>query len=350
MRKSMKAQATIEFMSTYGFMFLILGIAIVAIVLITTYTNTIQSTTCTPYGGLNCNYVYYYNNQNSNYGVLELSFGNSQEVPINITSINASILNLNETGVCSPTFLYPGQESICEIPFNSLNLADQNEYGSYSVNAGYCNSNINYLNGTSCTYNTTIYKGNFYLYSSSTAVNPFVTILGVGSNTLQLNPELSIPIIPPNYTIEQNGDLVPISTYNSIIYAFGSSVYVGQNYLGANVISFPSTLSDLNNMEVSCNAPYNSLLSVSYSTFYMYQPNTISINAYATNAIQIYYKNSLWKNWAQAFTTTNWNKNNGIVEYTSQNSIPSGNYEVAVVWEQSCGSGLQAVQISNIYS
>lgn len=346
--KIFKAQATIEFMSTYGFMFLLLGIAIVAVVLITSYTNTIQNTVCTSYSNLACNFVQYYTNSTFTYSVTGFSFTNTQSVPINITSISGTIGSSNSNiGICSPSFIYPAQESMCEIVFNGLIDNAQLINGIYNISVGYCNSAAQSLNSTACIYNKTNYGGAFEAYTTNSPSMPFTVIVGQLPSSIQLETEPSTPIMPSNYTLLQNGDLVGYTTQNSLSYAFGSSLYLGSTYFGDVVQNFPGIISYLNNNGISCATPYNSILSMAYSTFYMYQSNTITINAYATNAIQVYYKNKAWNKWVAAFTGSNWNQNNAVNSYTSQNTIPSGTYQIAVAWVKTCGDGVQALQVTS---
>ena len=350
-RKSvnMKGQATIEFMSTYGFMFLILGIAIVAIFVLTTYTNSIQDTTCNTFSNVVCNYVEYYPNTTYGYGVLELAIENGQSTPINITQITSNLTNTNGVGSCSPSFLYPAQESLCKIIFSNSNIGSQVNSGVYNISLGYCNSGVMGLNQTGCIYNNSIYGGSFSVYPANQEVTPFVSIVGELPKNKQTISELSQPLIPYNYTIIQNGDFVSYTVGNSISYALGNGAYLGDMYFGLVTVPYPGILSSLNNEDIACSSPYNSLLSMSYTTFYMYQSNTITINAYANNAIQVYYKNSQWQSWIPAFSSS-WNSNSGITEYTMSNSIPKGIYQLAVVQQSSCGDSVQAFQINGVYS
>lgn len=347
--KNMKGQATVEFMSTYGFMFLVLSIAIVAIFVLTTYTNSIQDTVCNSFSNVACNFVEYYPNTTYGYGVLQLAIENGQSTPINITQISSNVSDINGVGDCSPSFLYPAQESLCKIIFTNSNFGQQITSGVYNINLGYCNSKVTGLNESSCIYNNSIYGGSFDVYPSNDEVTPFVSIVGMLPENIQSINQLSQPIIPNNYTVVQNGDFISYTDGNSISYALGNGVYVGNTYFGLNTVSYPGILSTLNNGNTACSSPYNSLLSMSYTSFYMFKANTITINAYANNAVQVYYKNSQWQDWIPAFSSS-WNGNAGVTEYTMSNSIPQGNYQLAIVQENICGNSLQALQINGIYS
>ncbi len=344
----MKAQATVEFMSTYGFMFILLGIAITAVVLLTTYVNTIQDTTCTSYSNLECNFVEFYNNITNSYSIVDISLINSQTVPVNITGISATIGSNKGTGLCSPAFLYPAQETMCEVVFPNFVQNGQVAYGIFNINAGYCNSESYSLNSTACQYNSSVYGGSFDAYPSNTEITPFVVIAGQLPSSIRLEIEPSTPILPYNYTLLQNGDFVGYRTQNSISYAFGSGQYVGQVYFNENVQNFPGILSSLNSQNVACSSPYNSILSVAYSTFQMYQANTITVNVYATNAIQIYYKQQGGSAWTSLLNGGSWNARNGVGSYIGQTFLNPGIYQIAVEWVKTCGSGLQAVQIENV--
>ncbi|MEM0200970.1 MAG: hypothetical protein QXD23_01025 [Candidatus Micrarchaeaceae archaeon] len=348
-KKYIKGQSTIEFMSTYGFMFLVLGIAILAIFLLTTYTNTIQDTTCNSFSNIMCNFVEYYYNTTYNYGVLQFAIENGQSTPINITNISSNVTSISSSGVCSPSFLYPAQESLCKIIFNKTYFGSQVTSGVYNINLGYCNSKVTGLNESGCIYNNSVYGGAFDVYPSNEEITPFVSIIGLLPNNIRSINELSQPTIPNNYTIIQNGDFVSYTSGNSISYALGNGAYIGNTYFGLITVPYPGLLSSLNNQNIACSSPYNSLLSISYTSFYMYDSNTISISAYATNAIQVYYKNIKWQSWVPAFTSS-WNGNSGLTQYISSNFIPSGNYELAIAQTSDCGNNLQAFKINGIYS
>ncbi len=344
----MKAQATIEFMSTYGFMFILLGIAITAVVLLTTYVNNIQDTTCTSYSNLECNFVEFYSNITNTYSIVDISLINSQTVPVNITGISATVGSVKGTGLCSPAFLYPAQETMCEIVLPNFIQSGQVAYGIFNINAGYCNSDSYSLNSTACHYNASVYGGSFDAYPSNTEITPFVVITGRLPSSIQLESEPLIPILSSNYTLLQNGDFVSYRTQNSISYAFGSNAYIGQKYFNEKVQNFPGIISSLNTQNIACSAPYNSIFSVAYSTIQMYQGNTITVNAYATNAIQIYYKGQNSNIWTAVFNGGSWNVGNGVNSYTAQPFLNAGIYQIAVAWVKTCGEGLQAVQIGNI--
>ncbi len=275
---------------------------------------------------------------------------NSQSVPINITNIKGTMGTSTGTGACSSSFLYPAQETMCEMVFPSFTVSQQVMSGIYNISVNYCNSESLSLSFDKCIYNKTSYGGSFDVYPTNTQSTPFVVIASQIPSNTQLEPEPAIPVIPYNYSLLQNGDMVGYRTDNSISYAFSSNAYLGNTYLGNNAISFPGILSDLNSGNVACSSPYNSILSIAYSTFYMYQSNTITINAYATNAIQVYYKDQGWSNWAQAFSGSNWNQNNGVESYTVQNTITPGVYQIAVAWADTCGGGVEALQLQNIGS
>ncbi len=347
--RSMKGQATVEFMSTYGFMFLVLGIAIFAIFILTTYTNSIQDTTCNTFSNVACNFVEYYPNTTYGYGVLQLSIENGQSTPINITQISSNVSGTNGFGSCAPSFLYPAQESLCKIIFNNSNFGSQVTSGVYSINLGYCNSGVTSLNKTSCMYNSSIYGGSFSVYPANQEITPFVSIVGQLPSNKQTISELSEPLLPYNYTVVQNGDFVGFGSGNTLSYALGNGAYLGNTYFGLTTVSYPGILSSLNNENIACSSPYNSLLSMSYTSFYMYESNTITIDTYTNNAIQVYYKNSKWQSWVPAFSSS-WSSTSGVTEYTSSNLIPQGSYQLAVVQENSCGSSVQALRISGIYS
>lgn len=343
----MRLQSAVEFISTYGFMFLILTLVIALVLFLASYNGTAPTTQCNSFSTLTCNYANFYPNVTYGHGELTLSFTNDQNTPINITSISTTLDNYTILGVCSPNFLYPGQESSClsSIPINSITLSLHN--GQYQVKAGYCNSGIAFLNSTSCIYSNVTYAGTFQVYNNPNDTTPFSVIAGLIPPSNQLPNLLSTPIMTANNLIVQNGDLVALRNLTGMGYAFGTSSFLTSSYFGMNVLPFPSVISTLNNNAITCSSPFNSLISISYSNFFIPATKTIQFKAYADNAIEIYYKLNTSTTWSSAFAGAGWTTGTPSTQSTTH-SLTAGLYQLAVAWANTCGNGVQAMSINGI--
>ncbi len=343
----MRAQSSIEFLSTYGFVFLIIGIAIVVIFFLATYTNTVVSTQCTSFSDIACNFVNYYTGMG--YGIFSLSISNAQTAPINITGINVSIDGSAATGMCSPNFLYQGQEATCIAVITANALKSGLVEGTYYINAGFCVSPANQISMQGCKYLDSNYSGSFQLYEAKNDTTPFSTIVAYVPGNVQLQQMPSSPYIPQNYTITQNGDFVPHRNLTGFDFAFGSWKYLGDSYVGTNVVTYPSVLSDIGSNTVPCTPPYQSVASVAYSAFYMPSSGKVSFAAYADNAIGVYYRGAGWNGWVNAFSGSGWTLNpQPNTEYTYTNTLGTGLYQIAVEHVNTCGEDLQALSVNGI--
>ncbi len=346
----MKSQSSIEFLSTYGFVFLVIGLAVAIIFFVASYNNSVVSTQCKTFGGLTCNFVGYYVNATYGYSIITVSVSNAQTSPISINSINVTVGSGSANGICAPNFLYQGQEATCvaALPVNSLQNSFQT--GSYSIGAGFCVSQVNSINSQGCSYIPSNYTGSFSVYNESNDTMPFSVIVAYLPGNVQLQQEPTSPIIPSNYIMTQNGDFVPVRNNTGFKYAFGTSEYVGSgSFTGFTVLPYPSILSVLSSNSVPCSPPYQSIEDIAYSAFYMPGSSAVSFGAYSDNAIEVYYKKSTWSNWLEAFSGAGWSSGTHTsTELEGSNTISKGYYQIAVVNVNTCGNGMQAVSVNGI--
>ncbi len=342
----MKSQSATEFITTYGFMFLALSLAIAVILFLASYNGTAPSTQCTPFSTISCNFINYYPNITAGYAIATLSFTNSQSVPINITNLRLTIDNLTATGTCSPTFVYPGQESTCIAPYTLNSLSNNLHSGGYILTAGFCNTGVSALNASACVYTVSNYTGTIEVYNAPNDTSPFSVIVATIPSSIQLPAYNSVPLIPSNYSFVQNGDWVPARNMTGLSYAFASSG-AQLSYFGINTISFPGLLSALNSNSLPCTTPYGSLLSIAYSVFYLNKPSTVSFSVYGDNSIEAYYKPAGATYWTSVFGGTAWNTVT-ITTHTATASLGAGTYRLAVEWANTCGQGIQAFAMNGI--
>ncbi len=345
----MKSQSSVEFLSTYSFVLLIIGLAVALIFFLVSYTGSIVSSQCTSFSELGCNFVGYYPNTSYGYGIISLSIANSQEAPINITSMNFSIGNESAGGICSPNFLYPSQEATCTGDF-AINAIQSGSpiNGEYYINAGICASQANALNISGCSYLKANYSGDFQVYSANNDTMPFSVIVAYAPSSVQLPSMPAAPVIPSNYMIAQNGDWIPMRNLTGFKYAYGTGNYLRSLYFGLPTSAYPAVVSALNSNTVPCASPYDSVVSVAYSSFYMPKSSSVKFSAYSDNTIGVYYRQAEWSGWINAFGSSGWNLNSYNSLLTNTNTLSTGLYMIAVEQVNTCGEGLEAVSVNGI--
>lgn len=340
----MKAQSAIEFLATYGFLFIILATAIILITLLATSTGVAVQSQCASFGTVSCNYVDYY--IGNGYSLLLFSITNSQAAPVNVISVNATINSKTWNGLCEPGFLMPGAEATCVVNLPRQGNIGGSESGFYTVNAEYCNAGVGSLNSVECSYEPALYSGSFYTYVSDTKAAVFSVSVARVPSSLQIVPYNGVPQIPSGYQVMQNGDLVAASNALGFGYAYGSGGFVGLDHLGIRTIPFPASLSVLSD-SAACSQPYNSLYSVAYSVFYVNSPTRVGISAYSNNAIDVYYQYGGSGVWDSMFQSSLWNSN-GNNEGGAYVSLASGLYGIAVASAEECGPGVQALAVNGL--
>jgi hypothetical protein len=366
----MKLQSAIEFLSTYGFLFIIMTLAILFIVFLATGAKTTVPAQCITYSVIACNFVNYYVNISSNapYALVTFSLSNGQEVPINLTSFTTSFAGVNYTGACEPNFLYPGEEATCVSNVSAfIYSAGATADGQFTLNALVCDTAVEYLPMHNCTANV-LYSGSFVTPVTNQSIVLFSSMAAVGPQKTPLpsNSVVIPPILPPGYTEVENGEWELSGSGSNILYNFGT-----ENYIHAGNIagfgkpqSFPASLSALNSNTVDSNAlssaPYNTLLSYSYTVIYVPAPATATytFNSEADDAILFYLKGA---NTQQPWEVVDpsagtWHilpTGSSPSLVTMQCPPPAGCgipttklVGIAIAWANTKGDGLQAVSIT----
>ncbi len=377
MWSTMRAQSSVEFLATYSFLFLILGVMVSVLVFIamgTSITSVPQQ--CTASAGPNCNYVSVYSNKAAGYSLVTFSITNSQGVPIDITSMNTSIKNTNYPGTCSPSFLYPGQQATCISNVSVAYTAGVNIQGSYYLTAGFCNSGVSGLQAANCAYDgKTTYGGTFLtspisrkqiIFSVIAAQSPRSApgnLIPYTGGTASLSAKItsanainSLSLLPNNYTILQNGDFVSNVSSGTLAYAFATNgAMLNQVYLSLTTGLFPSTVSSLDNGNIGCSTtpPFNSVFSVASTALFLNTPAPSFTVAIETGgAMEVFYRRATnGGTWQSAFGGGNWKQ--GATAVTNSVAIPlssNGLYDISVAWSDPCGAGAQVLKITSITS
>jgi hypothetical protein len=357
----MRAQSAIEFLSTYGFLFAILGVTLSLIAFLGTAASSQVPTQCGSYGGPSCNFVSFYSNSTQGYSVATISITNSESVPINVTNATFTVQNTTSVGACAPQLLYPGQEATCVASIPLSFGIGSTAVGTYAINAGYCNSGISSVSKGACAvprtanYERVSYGGSFTtgvvqqqeaVFSVAAAVGP-ANFQGLPYNSFVNNGG---PLIPLNYTITQNGDWVANASAGGLVYAFTTSNSQGYPIAGRVPVSFPqSVATTLGANSVSCSnaiRSFNSTLSLASTVLYVRSssPSAVFL-AESDNAMAIFIKQAPASNtlpWTSVFGS-NWIS--GVTAPPASNVLPlnSGLYYLEILWENTCGSGAQEV-------
>lgn len=352
----MKLQSSLEFLSTYSFMFILLAIALLTLAFLVSSSNLGVGAKCSALSGVACNFLAFYSSKSNGYSLVTLSIVNGQSVPINITNVTVTVTGITYNGICAPNFLYPGGEAACTVSMPATYAVGILETGYYSINAKYCNSAIGSLYSNNCLYTNVSYGGTFSAYATSARPQVFGVMAAVSNSTSQLAPfTANSPGLPNGYSVLQNGEWIANADSNgNFSYGFGSAGFVGSKYIGVNTAQFGTTTATLGNNYVSCTYPYNSVFSAAYTVIYVPSgPVNPSYNfsTYTDNAIEVYYKGASSKTWANLYGGSAWPPAGAVP--AGFNSIKSfgtpGLYSVAVLWDNSCGSGLQTFKLTACY-
>ena len=354
----MKAQSAIEFLTTYGFLFAIIGVTLSFIAFLASSAASSVPSQCSSYAGPSCNFVSFYSNTVSTYSVVTLSITNTQSVPINITDIAVTVRGTTFAGACAPQLVYPGQQATC-VAANALAPSiGSTVQGLYSIDAKYCNLGLSAVSKGNCAvpsaanYATVSYGGSFTtgavqqqiaLFSVAAAVGPS-NFNGLSYNSFLRN---NGPLIPLNYTIMQNGDWVTNVNSGNTVYAFSSSNSFVNTILGVAPGSFPqSVYTTLGTNNVACPSPFNSVLSLASTVIYLRGSTaTANVVVITDNAIAVFIKPAPASNtitWNSVFGSNEWGPNLPVTQASNTFSLNGGSiYYLEVLWENTCGPGVQ---------
>ena len=343
-RRGFALQSSVEFLTTYSFVIILVALSVAIIFAVTSSTRTQQQAQCSMFSGFSCNYISFYSSGSGKYSLITLSVDNSQSAAVNVTNTIISIGNENYTGTCAPSLLSEGQEATCTVVVTSAPRSGASESGFLTVNANLCGISV-YTMPSECSQPLE-FKGAFYTYATSSPVTVFSAIGLEGNQSGQLPEYATAPSIPKTYSVVGNGDWVASQNANQISYAIGTSGFQYGQYLGASETPFPQYLSRISGSSISCSGSFNTSLSIAYTNIYVPAGNTlVFFNAYADNAIEAWYKPEGATAWNSIYGSTYWStvpmSNIGSNSFVANNGI----YNVAVEWANTCGPGLQAFQI-----
>ncbi len=343
----MKAQSAIEFLSTYGFLFLMLGITLSIIAFFVFYPKSALPQQCGAFSGPTCVLSSVYSNLTTHYTLVTILMQNTQPVPINMTNITVSIKSTSTKGTCTPFYLVPGQYTTCVIYIPMITNPGALIQGFYSFPAKFCNSALGNINNNTCNFDNVTYSGYFSATATTSKIILF-SVQAVQGPTTQSwpTPQPSTPGVLSNWKILQNGDWATTESKGQFVYTWGAGY--SSTMFGYPNIPFPSSVSTLSNGHVACSSPYNSTFSTAYTTLYLPSATTVDIREFADDFIDVYYKTSTSVSWTKAFSGNQW----PVTSYTTPNGVNAllnGPYEnIAVLWANVCGGGEQDINMSQL--
>lgn len=357
----LRAQSSIEFITTYSFLIAIVAFVISIILVIAVSSASVVPSQCVSFGGPSCSLVALYTNVTSGYSLVTLSVSNSQSVPINITNATAAVGSKTYFGACAPQYLYPGQSATCIVNITVPQRMGTLVYGTYSLNAKYCNTGVSSVSKGWCNvpslanWQPVSYGGSFTASPSSYLTIVFSVTAAQGPKSLSSLAYSAVSgsnTLPLNFTVLQNGDWVGNLTSGKTSYSFatGGSSFIGNTYFGRNTLLFPQSLSALGNGNTACSSPFNAVLSAA-STCFFTNASSIGSNIilYTNNPTEVYYArmrpfqptNTVI--WNPVFGGSAWAKGAATQYGPALINLQRGIYCFETVWFSGCGSGLQAM-------
>ncbi|MDE1824778.1 MAG: hypothetical protein KGH61_00995 [Candidatus Micrarchaeota archaeon] len=344
----MKLQSSIEFLLTYSFLFLLVGVIMSFLFFFATAPKAIIPSSCQANGGIQCNTAIDYVNQSGGYSLITISLSNMQSVPINLSGVQVTINTANSiAGGCVPFVLYPGQSATCIAAMTQTPTAQSTVNGFFSVNALYCNSGLlNLANG--CIGGTNVqYGGSFSITAIQQKTLVFSVQVGQSPTTQQSPIYPASPLsMPGGYINVQNGEVTALANG----YGFGTANYINQRHVNLIVGPFPSSVSALN-AKTACSGIYNTTYSIASTAIYVpaAKPSSPVINAYADNGMEVFYRTSS-KVWSNVLDGSLWSPATGVGTAgpdTITLSTGAVNY-LAIDWYNSCGDGVQMLSIHGL--
>ncbi len=348
----MRSQSSVEFLSTYSFLFLVLGAVVLVILFISGAPASTIPSQCSAFAGPTCNLASIYTNQTAGYTMVTFSLTNSQGVPVNVSNTIVTVKSSSYTGACTPNLVYPGEQSTCTTKIGGPISPTTLVQGFYLLNAQFCNSGVSNLSIGSCHFENVQYSGAFTGMPARYRTIIFSVAALQAPPSQQLLPFNTIkvtPLQPNNYTLMQNGAWFTNVTSSKTTYAFATTgPMLGSTYYGVKAAPYPSFLSNLQNGNIACGSPYNSVLSIASTTLYISGSASPAVNIEAGGAMEVFYRvAAIGTVWQNTFAGAAW-KSQSATAYTNTISLSPGLYNVEVWWMNPCGTGGQAAQLTNI--
>ncbi|MGC9099258.1 MAG: hypothetical protein ACP5HW_01780 [Candidatus Micrarchaeia archaeon] len=335
----MLGQSSIEFLTTYSFLFIMLGILASLIFYFATLPPSMLPESCTAFSGPTCNAAEYYANKSAGYSFFVIALSNSGSTPISVTNITVNVRSNTFTGTCSPSLVEPGMYTLCMAGKNSIAPLGTYIQGFYTLHALACNSGIAKL-GLNCNENVS-YSGSFALEESQVKPQLFAVGVAAGPEGSSIPSFPNAPYIPSGWSEIENGYW---ATYPNG-YAYTSTPQYTGSALGFKLVPFPQVTSMLNGNTL-CTYPYNSALSIASTVIYVPSSRSIGVYLDTGGAAEVYYEEPGSNTWVNVFGGAAWKLQSPTV-YSNTITFNNGVVKLAVVWASNC-FGMQALNLTNL--
>ncbi|MEM3791147.1 MAG: hypothetical protein QXL16_00240 [Candidatus Micrarchaeaceae archaeon] len=326
-----RIQSSIEFLTVYGFVFLIIGLSVYIILFYASSTLSFIPSQCNAYSGIYCEVAYIYSNSSLSYSTLTLVVSNSGSEPINISQMSVQIRNSYSYGGCTPSYIYPGSYSICVAKMPVFDPLGSLVQGFFTLQGYSCNSGVNSTTYGSCLAENSTFGGAFVAQGSPKEFVPFAMISAEGPSSIQAPPFSYSPALPSKWRIVQNG-FMALNYTGVFSYSFGNGTQ-----------PFPNGASFLNT-KVSCTYPYNTTFSIFSTTLFFLYPSTAGVTITTSDGMEVYYKplapGTVWSN---VFSGSAWKTQTATTYGPDSASLNSGLYQVEILWFNDCNYGTQRI-------
>jgi hypothetical protein len=219
-----RAQSAVEFLATYGFIFLIISFVIVILYVYVGTPASLLPFECSPYNTFSCSdaLISPANAPGTSELVVVLSYG--QPGILNLSSFNATIDNIRSVnGSCVPDVVISGEQSYCVAAFNSPVVIGNIYTGTFLVKGNYCQTPSSIISSTqSCPSGSNYSWGGFLRLSGSATPLSLVsvteglvpiTITNTQNSITPVGFQQLISFSPATYSAHERSDLGNIRFY-----------------------------------------------------------------------------------------------------------------------------------------
>lgn len=219
-----KGQSAIEFVSTYGFVFIIIALAItVVFILGSAAPNIARPAQCTLSGGFTCSYaVYSVNSGSAGSSVLMVIATDTVPGVVNVSSFNAIVGSLQSTsGICIPGVATSGQNIYCVASFNGVLTQGTYYSGTFNITANYCPQRATQIYNYTCPSNSNFtYAGSLQAQAQNLSLlgggGFFViaNVLNTANQPIPAQSDLQIQFAPNTYNAYSRTNLGNLRFYD----------------------------------------------------------------------------------------------------------------------------------------
>ena len=165
-----KSQSSIEFLSVYGFAFLIIALVIAVVYGISGLPKTIVPSQCSLYGSLTCEDAIYAPTGTS-HSTFFAEIYDGQTGTLNVSTFNATLNSRSSVnGVCVPHTVRAGQTMYCIANFSAASVLGLSYVGTMAITGTYCPQSPGSLTNGQCNWkgqNTYIVSGTLKIQGSN---------------------------------------------------------------------------------------------------------------------------------------------------------------------------------------